>query len=184
MSQSHLQKRDKKRFYGKYRGKVSDVKDPLALGRICAKVPAIFGDKDTGWALPSAPYAGDGVGMFFVPPEDANVWIEFEEGDPDHPIWTGCFWGIGEAPTGLPADPLGFSSDIKIIKTESATITINDKSNPLIPMKGVKIEVSPNLTIVMNQLGIELSDGSSSVKLTPLGVLINDAGNKFNISLV
>lgn len=42
--------------------------------------------------------AGDGVGMFFVPPEGTNVTIEFEGGDPDHPIWTGCFWDIGKTP--------------------------------------------------------------------------------------
>jgi uncharacterized protein involved in type VI secretion and phage assembly len=174
MTQSPQQRRDKKRFYGKYRGKVSNINDPLGLARICAKVPAVFGDKETGWALPSTPYAGDGVGMFFVPPVGANVWIEFEGGDADHPIWSGCFWDIGKTPTGLPLDPLFLSSNIKMIKTDSATITINDKSNAKIPMMEVKIEMSPNLTIVMDQTGIEISNGTSSVTLNELGVSIND----------
>ena len=76
------------KFYGKYRGKVTDNTDPLMQGRIRANVPAVFGEEDTGWALPAAPYGGSGVGFFFVPPVDANVWIEFEGGDPDYPIWT------------------------------------------------------------------------------------------------
>ena len=83
-------------------------------GRIRAKVPAVFGEDETGWALPAAPYGGSGVGIFFVPPVDANVWIEFEGGNTDYPIWAGCFWGVGEAPV-MPALP-----DTKIIKTDTA----------------------------------------------------------------
>jgi len=107
-------------FYGKYRGQVTDNKDPLMLGRLRARVPAIFGDEESAWALPSVPYAGKGVGFFFIPPIGANVWIEFEAGNIDYPIWSGCFWGVGETPK-TPA-----ASDIKVIKTEAVTITLND----------------------------------------------------------
>ena len=89
---------DAKLFFGKYRGKVTNNMDLLGQGRICANVPAVFGEKETGWALPSVPYAGNGVGMFFIPPIGANVWIEFEAGCPEFPIWSGCFWGVNEAP--------------------------------------------------------------------------------------
>ena len=85
-------------FYGKYRGVVTENKDPLMLGRIRATVPAVLGDRETGWALPCAPYGGDGVGFVFLPPNETNVWIEFEGGNPDLPIWSGCFWVTGEIP--------------------------------------------------------------------------------------
>jgi hypothetical protein len=152
------------RFYGKFRGKVTDNKDPLMQGRIRAKVPAVFGDEETGWALPCVPYAGSGVGFFFIPPVDANIWIEFENGNPDYPIWVGGFWGIGEAPK-MPALP-----DFKVIKTDTATITIND----LPGAGGITIETTTGLKIVMDISGIELSNGAASVKLTPAGVSIND----------
>jgi uncharacterized protein involved in type VI secretion and phage assembly len=109
-----------KPFYGKYRGKVTDNSDPLMQGRIRARVPAVYGEDISGWALPCSPYAGKGVGFYFIPPVHANVWIEFENGNPDYPIWTGCFWGANEAPK-MPALP-----DVKMIKTNLATITIND----------------------------------------------------------
>lgn len=151
-------------FYGKYRGTITDNKDPLMQGRIRAKVPSIFGDQETGWALPCSPYAGKGVGFFFVPPVGANVWIEFEEGNTDNPIWTGCFWGVGDAPK-MPALP-----DFKVIKTDFATITIND----LPGAGGVMIETTNGLKIVMNVTGIELSNGAAKVKLTPASVSVND----------
>jgi hypothetical protein len=151
-------------FYGKFRGKVSDNKDPLMQGRIRAKVPAVFGDEETGWALPCLPYAGSGVGLFFIPPVDANIWIEFENGNPDYPIWVGGFWGIGEAPK-MPALP-----DFKVIKTDIATITIND----LPGTGGVTIETTNGAKIVMDFSGIELSNGAASIKLTPASVSIND----------
>ena len=85
-------------FYGKYRGTVTENSDPSMLGRIRAKVQDVLGSNDSGWALPSLPYAGKGVGLFLVPPVGASVWIEFEHGDPDYPIWSGCFWATGEVP--------------------------------------------------------------------------------------
>lgn len=152
-----------RRFYGKYRGKVTDNKDLGNQGRIRAQVPAVYGDKETGWALPCAPYGGKGVGVFFIPPVGANVWIEFEEGNPDYPIWSGCFWGVGEAPK-LPALP-----DFKVIKTDFANIVIND----LPGAGGITIETTNGLKIVMDITGIELSNGAASVKLTPASVSIN-----------
>ena len=74
-----------KKFYGKYRGQVSDVSDPKRIGRLRAKVPAVLGSTDSGWALPCMPYGGLGVGMFNVPPVGAGVWVEFEGGDPSYP---------------------------------------------------------------------------------------------------
>src|SRR5262245_54851578 len=95
-------------FFGKYRGLVTDNQDPLSLGRLKASVPEVLGDVETGWALPAAPYAGDGVGVYAVPAPEAGVWIEFESGDVSRPIWSGCWWGDGQLPrdeTGSAAVP-------------------------------------------------------------------------------
>jgi uncharacterized protein involved in type VI secretion and phage assembly len=78
-------------FYGKYRGQVANNMDPMQLGRIQVFVPAADGTT-TNWALPCAPYAAPEVGFLLLPPIGAPVWIEFEAGDPDYPIWSGCFW--------------------------------------------------------------------------------------------
>jgi hypothetical protein len=85
-------------FFGKYRGQVAANKDPLHLGRIQVKVPAVFGTGQSSWAMPCTPYAGKDLGWFAIPPVNSNVWVEFEGGDPDYPIWTGCFWGEDQLP--------------------------------------------------------------------------------------
>jgi uncharacterized protein involved in type VI secretion and phage assembly len=82
------------RFYGKYEGVVVEVDDPLAIGRLRAKVPAVLGeDLACGWALPCAPFGGGKErGMYALPEVGDTVWIEFAAGDPSRPIWSGCFW--------------------------------------------------------------------------------------------
>jgi hypothetical protein len=152
-------------FYGKFRGKVTDNRDPLMLGRIRAKVSDVLGDEESGWALPSLPYAGDGVGLFLIPPTDAWVWIEFEHGDPDYPVWTGCFWALGQ----VPASP--GVAEMKVLKTDAATITLND----LPGVGGVTIETTDGMKIVIDATGIEINNGmDGKIKLTGPQVTIND----------
>jgi Type VI secretion system/phage-baseplate injector OB domain len=77
-------------YYGKYRGRVVNNLDPMQQGRIQAVVP-FFGEEPLGWALPCVPCSVLGPVLTAVPSIGANVWIEFEQGDVDYPIWSGCF---------------------------------------------------------------------------------------------
>lgn len=77
-------------FWGKYRGTVVDNVDPADVARVRVKVPEVLGDGVNVWALPSLSDARRGNHV--PPPVGANVWVEFEGGDPDRPIWTGVFW--------------------------------------------------------------------------------------------
>ncbi len=103
---------------GKHRGTVLENLDPQSLGRLMVTVPDVPGAG--GWAMPSVPYAGMNVGFVAIPPIGANVWVEFEAGDPDMPIWSGCFWAPGELP--LVDHPV----DGKVIKTECVTLKWSD----------------------------------------------------------
>jgi uncharacterized protein involved in type VI secretion and phage assembly len=115
------------RYYGKYRGLVVDNDDPRQLGRVRARVPEVLGDVDTGWALPCTPYAGDGSGQYTVPEPGTGVWIEFEAGDPSRPIWSGCWWGDGQAPADN-SDQSGTPS-LRIIRSEEGLmLTFDDDS--------------------------------------------------------
>ena len=109
----------RQRLWGKFRGHVIDNVDVLGQGRLRVEVPSALGFA-ASWAMPCVPYAGPGVGFCFTPPVGANVWIEFEQGNPDLPIWVGCFWGEGERPAEA-ADPM-----VHLIKTETATFILDD----------------------------------------------------------
>ncbi len=156
-------------FFGKYRGKVENNVDPMLLGRVQVSVPAVLGDGTLSWAMPCVPYAGSGVGLFAIPPVGAGVWVEFEGGDTDYPIWSGCFWGVGEVPAS-PAVP-----QMKVLKTDAITLTLSDLPGG----GGLTIEVGPPavptpLKIVLNASGIELTNSAASVKLTPASVSVNN----------
>jgi uncharacterized protein involved in type VI secretion and phage assembly len=150
-------------FYGKYRGIVSDNRDPLMLGRIRVRVQDVLGDRESGWALPSLPYAGNGVGLFLLPPTNALVWVEFEQGDPDYPIWTGCFWG---APSELPALPA--TPEMKVLKTETATVTLNDL------IGSITIETQTGMTLELTPTGITINAGVGTIAITGSRVSINN----------
>jgi hypothetical protein len=144
-------KPETRRFYGKYRGKVVENIDPLFLGRIIADVPAVS-PLPTSWAMPCVPYAGMEVGFYAIPPVDANVWIEFEGGDIDNPIWTGCFWEEGQIPLGTP------NPEMFIFKTLSTTLLIRD----LPEVGGLTLTVSPPavdlpITINLDSAGIQIT---------------------------
>ncbi len=152
-----------KSFYGKYIGKVTDNLDPDGLGRIRAKVRILLEDKETGWALPCVPYAGKNVGMYFIPPKDSSVWIEFLDGDLEKPIFVGCFWEMGQVPL-KNRDP-----NKKIIKTEKVTLEIDDKS----PNNTILIQTEKGQKIVIKSNSIELVQGECSIVLTSREVSIN-----------
>lgn len=156
-------------FFGKYRSKVENNVDPLQQGRVQVSVPAVFGEGRLSWAMPCVPYAGPGVGFFAVPPIGANAWVEFEGGDTDYPILSGCFWGVGEAP----AKPA--LAQTKVLKTEGITLTLSD----LPGAGGFTLEVGPPavptpLKLVFNAGGIELQNGAASIKMSPASVNVNN----------
>lgn len=87
-----FKKVDEKR-YGKYRGVVVDNNDPQKRGRLRLKIPSVLNEQESDWALPCMPFGGaTNYGLFLIPNKDAQMWVEFEEGDIDRPIWTGTFW--------------------------------------------------------------------------------------------
>jgi hypothetical protein len=154
--------------FGKYRGRVENNVDPLQSGRLQVSVPAVLGEGSLSWAMPCVPYAGAGVGFFAIPATGTNVWVEFEGGDTDYPIWSGCFWGTGEAP--MPA-----LAEIKRLVTDAIKLELSDVPGA----GGLTIAVSPPavatpLKLVFDATGIEISNSGASVKLSPVSVSVNN----------
>ncbi len=102
-------------LYGKYRGFVVDNQDPDKRGRLKLSVPSVLAEQITDWALPCLPFGGaEQYGLFLIPNPDAQVWVEFEEGDLHRPIWTGCFW---QTQDDLPEDAARDEPTTRILRT-------------------------------------------------------------------
>lgn len=157
-----------RQFYGKYRGTVTDIKDPLMIGRVRAKVPDVMGDLESGWAMPCLPFAGSGMGFFALPKVGAGVWMEFEHGDPDYPIWAGCWIGsMAEAPSELLAPPY----KKVVLKTEGGHLIVLDDTPGV---GGITLQTSGGQKIVMNATSVEITNGQNgSIKITGPQVSIN-----------
>ncbi|TAL04522.1 MAG: baseplate assembly protein [Verrucomicrobia bacterium] len=159
-------------FYGKYRGKVTDNRDPLQLGRIRAKVPDVLGDQESGWAMPCFPAGGSGMGIFALPKKDAGVWIEFEHGQPDYPIWSGAWYGgVSELPAALLVPPMQQDGKI-ILRTAGGTMLLLDDTPGT---GGITLETANGQKIKMTATGIEIDNGmGAKIAMQGPQVKIND----------
>lgn len=86
------------KYYGKYRAIVKDINDPERRGRIRVECPSVLGTYLSAWCEPCIPYATDFAGDFYVPPVNEAIWVEFEEGDPNKPIWNGGWYRPNSSP--------------------------------------------------------------------------------------
>jgi len=116
-------------FFGKYRGLVKNNNDPTHRGRVKVEVPAVL-DNLQVWALPCLPYTGKNAGLYSIPEPGADVWVEFEGGDPSYPIWTGGFWADNELP--IDEQQTEATPSLRMIRSEKGLmISFNDKSEIL-----------------------------------------------------
>ena len=145
-------------YYGKYRGLVLNNIDPLQQGRLLVQVPDVLGLGLSSWAMPCVPIAGPQMGVYVVPIIGAKVWVEFEGGNSDYPIWSGGFWGsAAEVPAlalaGIPASP-----NIVLQTTGQNTIMVSDVPGT----GGIMLKSTTGAFILVNDIGITISNGKGA----------------------
>lgn len=160
------------RYFGKYRGTVLNNVDPMQIGRIQAIVPDVSSVLPTSWAMPCVPVAGINMGIFTVPPIGAGVWMEFEHGDPDYPIWTGCFWGLAAEVPVMAHIVAPAVAGITLQTTLKNGIVISDMPGPT---GGILIQTTTGAMISVSDVGIIISNGK--------GAIINMTGPTVDVNL-
>ncbi|MEM4988048.1 phage baseplate assembly protein V [Collimonas sp. H4R21] len=174
------------KFFGIYRGTVVNNIDPMQIGRIMVTVPDVSGITPSTWAMPCAPVAGKQSGVFMVPQIGSGVWLQFEAGDPDRPVWTGGWWGLmAEVPTAAavpPAIPPGqniiFQTTLQhsLILSDAVPLPVEAPvPAPAPPGTGGVILRSPSgATIVVNDTGIYINNGKgATIEMIGPSVMIN-----------
>ena len=159
-------------YFGKYRGLVVTNVDPDRMGRLLVTCPHVLGAAQA-WAMPCVPFAGYLEGFYMLPRMGSNVWVEFEEGDPDRPIWSGCFW----TQQTIPAHAL--TPAVRTIRTMAAQLTLDDTPG----VGGVSVQMnSPPLPfpckVSCSADGIEIQIGAATIRLDPATVDVNNGALK------
>jgi len=147
------------RFYGKYRGTVTDVE--ASTMRIKAKVPAVLGTQESGWCIACVPYAGKDVGIAFLPESGSGVWIEFEGGDVSYPIWSGCYWRKDEPPSDA-------ADAVKAIVTKEHKMLFDDDA------PSITLSDSSENKITLEDSGLTLERGGNKIEVSDSEVNVND----------
>lgn len=160
------------RYYGKYRGLVLNNVDPMQQGRLQVQVPDVAGLTPATWAMPCVPLAGLQNGMVALPVIGSGVWVEFEQGDPDYPIWVGCFWGsAAEIPALALATPPGTPA-ITLQTPLQNGLTVSDLPGPT---GGIMLKSATGATLIVNDTGIYIQNGrGASITLVGPTLTLNN----------
>jgi uncharacterized protein involved in type VI secretion and phage assembly len=161
-----------KQFFGKYRGTVFNNVDPMQMGRLQAMVPDVANVLPSSWAMPCFPFAGIQNGAFAVPAIGSGVWIEYEQGNPDYPIWSGCFWGsAAEVPALALAAPPALQQ-IVLQTVGQNTLLISDVPGPT---GGILMKTTAGAMISISETGIIIDNGQGAmITLTGPSVTVNE----------
>lgn len=162
-----------RRFYGKYRGLVIENVDPMQIGRVLLQCADVLGETPSSWAMPCVPAAGIQAGCFMVPPIGSQVWVEFEQGDPDYPIWTGGFWGlVADVPVFATAPPAIPPGQNIVLQTTGQNMVLISDAPPTPVTGGIVLKSTTGAMIVVNDTGIYISNGQGAM-ITLIGPTVD-----------
>jgi hypothetical protein len=160
-----------KRYYGKYRGTVLPIPDVERRGRLFVQVGDANGPNVSGWARPCVPWAGPSMGAYVVPPPGSKIWVEFEQGHPDYPIWVGCWWGSpAESPLiakmSVPLAPIFALESLR----KQAFVISDAPLLPYLPTGGILIG-GPAACIAIDETGVRIFGLTVQVNGEPTGTV-------------
>lgn len=163
-------------FLGKYRATVLNNVDPETRGRLMLSIPDVLGVVPSTWAEPCTPLAGPTgppMGVYMVPPIGAGIWVEFEQGDPNYPIWVGCRWGGASDIPPLAHAGLPISPNIVMQTAGQNSFVISDLPGPT---GGIMLKSATGAaSIIVNDTGIYIQNGmGASLVMTGPSVTINN----------
>lgn len=165
-------------YLGFYKALVSNTNDPENRGRIKCLIPEVLGDKyESAWCEPCVPVAYDNGGDFCLPNLQETVWVTFEKGDPNRPVYLGGWWRKNLTPLGT-----DYSKDrekIRIINYANCTILMKDgiininvgEGLPEITIKNSKVEIQGSIEVTgsIKANSLDVTNGISCSTLNASG---------------
>jgi hypothetical protein len=163
------------KYFGKYTGIVKANSGGENPGEIQVAIPSIFPADERVVARPSLPF-----GIYFVPENEAKVWIEFEGGETGLAVWTGLQYIAGEWAEEAEADP----PTKRVIKTRAGHLLIFDDSEGeeaiqlkdginghviLLDKNGISITTDKELVVKAKSISLQ-ADSTLSIKAADVAI--------------
>lgn len=153
-------------FPGIYRSIVKDIADPQKRARVKVLIPAIHDENEKIGSLPWADccsnVAGPDRGILRIPDVGDVVYVMFEQGDKEYPVWLGSWWGKNDLPSEVPR---GNESDHLVIKPEEGFYIDMSVENG---SKYISITTQDGTEVKLDDSGKEviIAGGSPTTKIT------------------
>jgi uncharacterized protein involved in type VI secretion and phage assembly len=160
------------KYFGKYRATVLNNIDPMQMGRLMVQVPDVSNVIPSSWAMPCLPFAGIQNGFYVVPAIGSGVWVEFEQGNSDYPIWVGCYWGSA---ADVPALALAAPPAIQQVVVQTVQMNTLVLSDAPGPTGGIILKSTSGAMIAINDVGITIDNGQgATIVMTGPSITINE----------
>jgi uncharacterized protein involved in type VI secretion and phage assembly len=160
------------KLFGKYRATVLDNTDPMQMGRLMVQVADVSNVIPSSWAMPCLPFAGIQNGFYATPAVGSGVWVEFEQGNPDYPIWVGCYWGSADEVPALALAAPPDTQQVVLQTVEMNTVVISDVPGPT---GGIILTSTSGAFIAINDTGITIDNGQgASIVMTGPSITVNE----------
>lgn len=156
-------------YYSHYRGIVHDIKDPERANRLQLIIPDLTGDIPfEDWAHPIGQYAGNSFGQQILPNVGDIVWVTFEQGNPEFPLWQHGYFGSKEKPSG---ELLDEEDSYWFISPKGHKVIINDTKDTISIQhaKGQKVNITEDHISLISDKKISLGTDSGSAEPGVLG---------------
>jgi uncharacterized protein involved in type VI secretion and phage assembly len=166
------------RFYGVAVGIVTNNKDPEDMHRVKVRFPWLDDGSESHWARVSAPMAGGGRGLYFLPEVDDEVLVAFEHGSVEFPYVVGALWNGKDKPPESNSD--GFNKHRTLKSRSGHVIRLNDKDGSetieIIDKTGnnkIVIDSTKQTITVDAQSDISITSATGKLTISAVGVEIN-----------
>jgi len=173
----HRKAADSTSYFGIYRAKVVDNKDPQHIGRVKVIVPSLADESTVLWARPVSVFGYKPThGSHVVPDVGCFVYVMFEDGDIRFPVYVGGVVLENHAMSESTQDGSSENEHVIFRTKNGSYIKISDNKNKITLKSpaGRKVEINDSgnkITIATNSCSIELLDDSGTVRVTSAKLL-------------
>lgn len=153
---------------GFHRGIVSNIEDPEQRGRIKCLIPDVLGKEvESAWCEPCVTVAYDRGGDFCLPNVKETIWIAFEDGNPNKPIYMGNWWQKGMTPLG--ANYGAEKSQVRVINYANCLITLKDSTISVnVGGGGVELLINNGSVAITGNLTVSGNINAGSINTGPI----------------